>query len=95
MFEAAEPDAGRREGACSVSSSLAWAGSLLTLLCLLGWAANNADADSKYKIGAALGLPRPVLHGIDRMFPFSVFAMCTRRPSGMETPPRCSHVSLL
>ena len=93
----APEDAGRREGACSVtvSSSLAWAGSLLTLLCLLGWAANNADADSKNEIGAALGLPRPVLHGIDRLFPFSVFPMCTRRPSGRETAPRCSHVSLL
>mmetsp|Transcript_9123 Transcript_9123/g.28903 ORF Transcript_9123/g.28903 Transcript_9123/m.28903 type:complete len:571 (+) Transcript_9123:53-1765(+) len=95
-FEAAEPDAGRREGACSVSSSLAWAGSLLTLLCLLGWAASNADADSKYEIGAALGLPRPAGKGIDRMFPFSVFPMYTERrtrisPRGLAA----SHAVLL
>ena len=49
---------------------------------------NNADADSQGRIGAAFGLPPPIHHMVDRLFPFSIFAMYTeperrRDPRGL------------
>ena len=73
-----------------IQPDLAFAGSIVTLATLAGWALNNADADSRGELGKWFGLAPPHHRGIDRMFPFSSFAMYTPReynthPKGVRT----------
>ena len=73
-----------------IQPDLAFAGSIVTLATLAGWALNNADADSRGELGKWFGLAPPYHKGIDRMFPFSSFAMYTPReynthPKGVRT----------